>query len=96
MWIFCYLFCYTLPCFLLIYGDLACLVIVVCFFCLFFFFFPSWIFCFFTFMDFSVFFFVSLIDLGTSSLRLVMSPLGVGCTAPPFRGRVSKGSKLYN
>ena len=42
------------------------------------------------------FFFQSLIALGTSSLCLVMFALGVGCTAPPFRGRVSKGSKLCN
>ena len=47
-------------------------------------------------MDFLLFFFVSLIALGTSSLRLVVSPWGVGYTAPPFRGEVSKGSKLYN
>ena len=100
---------FTLFYFLLILGGLSlpchllcCLLLFfVClgFFCLFFFsFFPSWIFCFFIFMDFLGFFFflVILIALGTSSLRLVMSPLGVGCTSPPFRGRISKGSKLCN
>ena len=62
--------------------------------CLLLFIFCCYLFFFFFLHGFSVFF-VSLIALGTS-LRLVMSPLGVGCTAPPFRGRVSKGSKLYN
>ena len=53
---FCF-FCYTLPCFLLILGDWACLVIcfvVYCYlFILFFFFFSSWIFCCFFFCKFS-------------------------------------------
>ena len=46
-------------------------------------------------MDFLGLFFVSLIALGTSSLRLIVFPLGVGCTGAPFRGLVSRGSKLY-
>ena len=70
----------SLPC-----HSLCCLLFVFLLFV--FLFFPSWIFW---------GFFVSLIALGTFSLRLVMSPLGVGCTAPPLRGQVLKGSKLYN
>ena len=68
-------------------------------------------------MDFLVLFFVSLIALGTSSLRLIVFPLvalivfplvalivfplvasdrvSPGCTGAPFRGLVSRGSKLY-
>ena len=102
MCIFCYPFCYSVSCFLLIWGG-ACLVICfVVYCCLFLFFCCLFFFSFFFFLHgFSVFYlhgflegFVSLIALSTSSLRLAMSTLGVGCTAPPFRGRVSKGSKL--
>ena len=45
-------------------------------------------------MDFLGLFFVSLTALGTSSLRLILFPWG-GCTGAPFRGLVSRGSKLY-
>ena len=45
-------------------------------------------------MDFLGLFFVSLTALGTSSLRLIVFPWG-GCTGAPFRGLVSRGSKLY-
>ena len=86
-------FCYTLPCFFVNFGGLSlpchllcCLLLFVYFFYQFFFFYLH---------GFSGGV-VSLIALGTSSLRLVMPPRGVGCTAPPFRGQVSKGSKLYN
>ena len=47
-------------------------------------------------MDFLGLFFVSLTALGTSSLRLIVFPWGgVVCTGAPFRGLVSRGSKLY-
>ena len=60
--------CHLLCCLLLF----ACFFVVVCFS----FFFPSWIFCF---LPSWIFwgFFVSLIALCTSSLRLVMSPWGL-------------------
>ena len=45
-------------------------------------------------MDFLGLFFVSLTALGTSSLRLIVIPPGGG-TGAPFRGLVSRGSKLY-
>ena len=45
-------------------------------------------------MDFLGLFFMSLTALGTSSLRLIVFPPG-GCTGAPFRGLVSRGSKLY-
>ena len=45
-------------------------------------------------MDFLGLFFVSLTALGTSSLRLIVFPWG-GCTGAPFRGLVSRVSKLY-
>ena len=46
-------------------------------------------------MDFLGLFFVSLTALGTSSLRMIMFPLRGGWTGAPFRGLVSRGSKLY-
>ena len=111
MWIFffailCFLFvffCYTLPCFLLVLGDWAyrviCFVVYCYLFILFYFFFNLIYFYFFyfcfTFMDFLGLFFVSLTALGTSSLRLIVFPWGGGCTGAPFRGLVSRGSKLY-
>ena len=105
--ILCFLFvffCYTLPCFLLVLGDWAyrviCFVVYRYLFILFYFFFNLIYFYFFyfcfTFMDFLGLFFVSLTALGTSSLRLIVFPWGgVGCTGAPFRGLVSRGSKLY-
>ena len=97
MWIFLLSFffcccCYTLPCFLLILGiepalSFALLFIVIC---LFLFFFLN---------GFSVVFFFFVCKFNCSWHFFTSSghvPLGVGCTAPPFRGRVSKGSKLYN
>ena len=72
-----------LPCHLL-----CCLLLFV--FC---FFFNSFLFFFFTFMDFLGLFFVSLTALGTSSLRLIVFPLGVVARGPRFadwyRGVVS-------
>ena len=97
---FCF-FCYTLPCFLLVLGDWAYRVIcfvVYCYLFIFFKFIFIYLFIyFFTFMDFLGLFFVSLTALGTSSLRLIVFPLGGGvrCTGAPFRGLVSRGSKLY-
>ena len=105
MWIFfCYplfFFCYTLPCFLLVLGDWAyrviCLLfIVICLFIYFFlkfifiyfFFLPSWIFWVYFFCKFNCSW-----HFFTSSDRV--PPGGVGCTGAPFRGLVSRGSKLY-
>ena len=73
---------------------LCCLLLFVYF--LFIFYFLIYFFYYFYLHGFSGFiFFVSLIALGTSSLRLIVFPRGVGCTGTPFRGLVSRGSKLY-
>ena len=86
-------FCYTLPCFLLIWGDWACLVIcfvVYCYFLNFLKFLFIYLF-FFTFMDFLGLFFVSLIALGTSSLRLIVFPLGGWLHVGPVSGSGIEG-----
>ena len=100
-----FFFCYTCLVFCWFWGtgltvSFALLLIVICLF-FFFFFFLIYLFIFyflflffFTFMDFLGLFFVSLTALGTSSLRLIVFPPG-GCTGAPFRGLVSRGSKLY-
>ena len=100
---FCFLFVclffFVIPClvFCWFWGtgltvSFALLFIVICLF--FFLIYFIYLFFFFTFMDFLGLFFVSLTALGTSSLRLIVFPLG-GCTWAPFRGLVSRGSKLY-
>ena len=110
MWIFSFI-SYTLPCFIFCWFlglslpyHLLCYLFffLFLFVCLFFFhgfsafFLPSWIICSFFIFLFFLFKKKSLIALGTSSLHLVMSPLGLSCTAPPFRSRVSTSSKLCN
>ena len=97
MWIFFVIFfCYTLPCFFGNFGGLSLPCHLLCCLLLFIYLFYLFIYLFFFYLHgFSVFF-VSLIALGTSSLRRIVFLLGVGCTGPPFRGQVSKGSKLYN
>ncbi len=100
-------FCYTLPCFFVNFGGLSlpchlhcCLLLFVLFFGGFLGFFTT----FFPSLIFWGFFYLHEFSGGgcnfncswhyfTSSGHV---PLGVGCTAPPFRGRVSKGSKLCN
>ena len=82
---FCYplFFCDTLPCFFVNFGGLGllcCLLLFVYFY----------LFIFFTFMDF-LFFFVSLIALGTSSLRLIVFPLGGWLHRAPVSGTGIEG-----
>ena len=101
--VFFFFFLLYLPCFLLVLGDWAyrviCFVVYcylfILFFFIYFYFILFYLFIyFFTFMDFLGLFFVSLTALGTSSLCLIVFPPG-GCTGAPFRGLVSRGSKLY-
>ena len=76
--------CHLLCCLLLfVYSFFFKFIFIL--FLFYFFFLPSWI--------FWVYFFVSLTALGTSSLRLIVFTPG-GCTGAPFRGLVSRGSKL--
>ena len=84
-------FCYTLPCFLLILGDWACFVICFVVYCYLFILY----FLFFTFMDFLGLFFVSLISLGTSSLRLIVFPLGGWLHGGPVSGDWYRGVVSY-
>ena len=103
VFVVCLFFLLYLPCFLLVLGDWAyrvicfvvyCYLFILFFLIYFYFIYLFFFFIFFTFMDFLGLFFVSLTALGTSSLRLIVFPQG-GCTGAPFRGLVSRGSKLY-
>ena len=103
IFVVCLFFLLYLPCFFVGFGGLGlpchllcCLLLFVYsfFLNLFLFYLFFFIFIFFTFMDFLGLFFVSLTALGTSSLRLIVFPWGGG-TGAPFRGLVSRGSKLY-
>ena len=95
MWIFLLFFFKYFNLFFVNFGGLSlpchllCCLLLFVYFC--FVFFPSWIFWVFLFAFFCKFNYSW--HFFTSSGHV---PLGVGCTAPPFRGRVSKGSKLYN
>ena len=91
-------FCYTLPCFLLVLGDWAYRVICFVVYCyLFLFFFNLFLFFIFFYLHgFSGFIFCKFNcswHFFTSSDRV--PPGGVGCTGAPFRGLVSRGSKIY-
>ena len=109
MWIFCYPFCYTLPCFFVNFGGLSLPCPLLCcllFVCLFFVVVVVVVVCFSSFFflhGFSVFYlhgFSGFFCKFNCSWHFFTSsghvPQGLGCTAPPFRGRVSKGCKLYN
>ena len=92
-------FCYTLPCFLLVLGDWAYRVICFVVYCYLFIFFKN-LFLFFIFFylhGFSGFIFFCKFNCSwhffTSSDRVL--PGGLGRTGAPFRGLVSRGSKLY-